>query len=1194
MVCSPRSEMERDMVRGTPQIAVLMSVYNGETYLAEAVESILDQTFSDFIFLILDDASTDATPEMLKRYATQDNRVIILTNESNLGLTASLNKGLSHIDTPYVARMDADDISYPERLARQWAFMHEHPDVVALGCACQTIDASGMKIDFYQPAVATPEHIERGEGAIAHPTAFIRTAAIREIGGYREQFSKAQDADLWLRFLAKGYRLANLDGEPLLDYRCHERSATATSNALQAVCHVAALLSTEYIRDRLPDPIRTGTVIDVAFICDHLRPGRYSAFLWFRLLAWRNIPVKERYIAQALAFSISTLLVEPTEELVLAWRYFRRRFPVETDRIIVDMRARLIQQGDSPSLALESLEKRAICLLYEDLRKWQIWPDTETLKLSPDQNAEPEGSNTTQAMPDISVIIPVYSTEPYLERCLDCVVEQTHKNIEIIVVNDGSPGNCEKIVKKYQEQDKRIQYIAHESNRSLMQSRITGVLHANGKYVLHLDADDMISTDTCEKTYNEAKKQNADVVHYRMLYGESIPSMVEHFGTLNAQVIEDTNIMESFLQCKIWWTLCGKLIKRSIFIRGLQLVPFNDNLHINSNEDLLLFFPICCLAHIYIANPDSGTYYYHYFPSHTSLTKSHFAGDGAWFKCCFDLKIVRESVLAIAQKRGFSSHDIYRLEKRLLANFSWYAPQVCKLDNTKKGAYYAALLETTNQGIAAHSAGQDGFEILCQSAVHIGKIIKRPSKIKHIAIVVWGLRLGGAERVACLLTELLQKAGFKVTFFTDEPQTQNDYPHTAARVILSQEPAERWNQVQTYCRSLLVDVCLFVDHFRHGMLYDLLAAKLAGCLVIPWEHNNFFFPIYADNPVLIHWRDKTYRAADAIACLSDTYADFWKAAGHNQAVGLPNLLTFDPSLCPRTTGQEKNIIFIGRLCDLKGAKTALHVFAELRVIVPEARMVFLGRFASPDYEMECYTLAQELNIMEHIGFEGHVTDISSHLAHAAVHIMPSQCEGSPMALMEAKAHGVPSVLFEMQYLDLVSEEYGCVMVGKNDKEGMIAALFRLLQDHQYWQIMSDRARGSLALIDKQDILRKWQKLFADLDNGGIYCNNNDPAYVNQPSSLFKLAIREIIYAIPNNYIRERQLREQIELRERQLREQIELRERECPRYLLKIQYIVDKFLPSSSRRRYCVKVLIKNLWGVMKKLKNIKWQFIKP
>jgi glycosyltransferase involved in cell wall biosynthesis len=564
--------------------------------------------------------------------------------------------------------------------------------------------------------------------------------------------------------------------------------------------------------------------------------------------------------------------------------------------------------------------------------------------------------------------------------------------------------------------------------------------------------------------------------------------------------------------------------------------------------------------------PDAGAYYYFIHPS--SLTNNLFSGKGTWLKRCFDLKSTHELVRTIAQKCFFSGKDLQRLEKRLLANFTWYTPQILKLGEAEKGAYFAALLETANQGLAVHTMGPEGFEVLCQSAAQAGKSNKRPSKIRHIALVTWGLRSGGAERVAGLLAELLQGAGFKVTFFADEPRTQEDYPHTAERVILNHEPAERWNQIQAYCRSLRVDLCLFTDHYNQRMLYDLLAAKLAGCLVIPWEHSFFFFPLYTGQADLIHWRDKAYRAADAIACLSDTYADLWKAAGHKHAVGLPNPLTFERNRCQRATGQEKNIIFIGRLCELKGAKAALRVLADLRLAVPEARMIFLGRFESTAYEAECRALARELNITEHISFEGHVADISAHLARAAAHIMPSQCEGSPMALMEAKAHGVPSVLFEMKYLELASEEYGCVMVGKNDCAGMTSALARLLQDHEYWRLMSDRAYDSLAIIDNQEVLRRWQELFTNLEKGEAAGGSNEPAYMNEPALLLEVAMRETTCALSHIYAPEPTLKQ----------------------YLTKIQYMLETLLPAHSRRRHYAKALAKSIWYKLETFKHIRRQ----
>ena len=121
-------------MKTAPEISVIMSVYNGEEYVAEAVESILNQTFSDFELIVIDDCSTDTTGEILKRLAERDERVKVHPNEVNLRLPSSLNKAISLARGRYIARMDADDIALPERLERQYAFMEAHPNVALSSC----------------------------------------------------------------------------------------------------------------------------------------------------------------------------------------------------------------------------------------------------------------------------------------------------------------------------------------------------------------------------------------------------------------------------------------------------------------------------------------------------------------------------------------------------------------------------------------------------------------------------------------------------------------------------------------------------------------------------------------------------------------------------------------------------------------------------------------------------------------------------------------------------------------------------------------------------------------------------------------------------------------------------------------------------------------------------------------------------
>jgi glycosyltransferase involved in cell wall biosynthesis len=212
---------------GVPQISVLMPVYQAERYLEEAVESILAQSFDDFELLALDDGSTDASPQILAALATRDDRIRVHAAPHS-GLVNRLNEGLTQARGIYIARMDADDISYPERFERQIAYLESHPECVAVGTAVDEIDPDGRPI---RPLDIRPGHEEiesrllQGDGgAVIHASALYRADALRGVGGYSDGLDGGEDIDLHLR-LAESGRLANLPDRLFL-YRKNLASVT--------------------------------------------------------------------------------------------------------------------------------------------------------------------------------------------------------------------------------------------------------------------------------------------------------------------------------------------------------------------------------------------------------------------------------------------------------------------------------------------------------------------------------------------------------------------------------------------------------------------------------------------------------------------------------------------------------------------------------------------------------------------------------------------------------------------------------------------------------------------------------------------------------------------------------------------------------------------------------------------------------
>ena len=206
------------------RVSVLMSVFNGERFVREAVLSILNQTFADFELLIVDDASTDATVGILHDLAQQDNRIHVLTNTTNLGLTKSLNIALRSAFSPsneasadrqaqgaLIARMDADDIALPSRLEKQVAFLTKHPDIGMIGTAYQYIDATGNVVGEKHPPTTNEilHHSLIRFNPFLHSSVIVRKTLLDRVQGYNETFRRAQDYDLWMR-LAPLTLFANL------------------------------------------------------------------------------------------------------------------------------------------------------------------------------------------------------------------------------------------------------------------------------------------------------------------------------------------------------------------------------------------------------------------------------------------------------------------------------------------------------------------------------------------------------------------------------------------------------------------------------------------------------------------------------------------------------------------------------------------------------------------------------------------------------------------------------------------------------------------------------------------------------------------------------------------------------------------------------------------------------------------------
>lgn len=205
-----------------PQVSILMASYNGAKFIGQALDSIVNQTFSDFELIVINDASSDNTLKISEEYASKDSRIRLYSNEKNLGLTASLNTALKYVspDCKLICRMDDDDVCMPNRLEMQTDYFRRHDDADVVGSNAFIIDDENriigerkMPAEHEKIMLSLPRY-----NPMIHSSTMIKCDVLKSVGGYNENFRTSQDYELWFRLAASGAKFANIS-ENLLKYR---------------------------------------------------------------------------------------------------------------------------------------------------------------------------------------------------------------------------------------------------------------------------------------------------------------------------------------------------------------------------------------------------------------------------------------------------------------------------------------------------------------------------------------------------------------------------------------------------------------------------------------------------------------------------------------------------------------------------------------------------------------------------------------------------------------------------------------------------------------------------------------------------------------------------------------------------------------------------------------------------------------
>ena len=218
-----------------PKISVIMPFYNDQKFLDQAIASIVNQTFKDFEFIIINDASTEDADKIVQKYLL-DERIIYVKNIENQGIVKNLNHGLKIAKADIIARMDGDDVAEPARFSNQFTFLEQNKDIDVVGSFVKIIDENDAQTDQRTKPI-DPELIKKDliiYSPVVHPAVMFRKDVINSVGGYRQQYLFSEDIDLWYRVVYSGHKISNVP-EFLLNYRYHKNSTghQSTQNAIR-------------------------------------------------------------------------------------------------------------------------------------------------------------------------------------------------------------------------------------------------------------------------------------------------------------------------------------------------------------------------------------------------------------------------------------------------------------------------------------------------------------------------------------------------------------------------------------------------------------------------------------------------------------------------------------------------------------------------------------------------------------------------------------------------------------------------------------------------------------------------------------------------------------------------------------------------------------------------------------------------
>ena len=690
-------------------------------------------------------------------------------------------------------------------------------------------------------------------------------------------------------------------------------------------------------------------------------------------------------------------------------------------------------------------------------------------------------------MVKVSIVIPVHNADQYLRQCMESVVNQTLKEIEIICVDDGSRDMSLEILESYQTKDPRIKLLKHDAARGTLVARKVSTMAAEGEYLMYIDPDDYLEPDACEILYDKITREHVDILQFN--------TNVVNCGNLTE---EELKMLRAHLR-PVPQRIDGKRIGDTAFSKGL--ISYNVWNKMYRTE-------ICKKAYADIEDSFviMAEDFYSFF--YTSYYAESFLGwdSPPLYNYCIGRGVT-----------GFSSMDLSKIEQLCM--------RVQLLDNIKEYCQQKGILRSYNRFLKKQRAnwleecirlwmeklpsnlGYQGLEIIfkywsaeevvsClaetfwEQRLKVGERIQgiphislKDRKIKTVAFYYWTMTVGGVERVISILAPMLVERGYRVIVITDHEPTNEDFvlPESVTRVQIEswEKPWEKpgpynisgrlkdWKRIiDTY----QIDVVLYHAWISHMLLWDMLYLKTLNIPTVVHCHGGCTYPMAMAIPQFVEMH-YVLPCADALVTMSLADQTYYSVY-HDNVYYIPNPISESLMDVDLSDGSECSIVWVGRTSEDKQPQYIFPIMRSVIADIPGAKIYLVGDFSDKRWK----EMAQEYGVTDNVIFCGKTHKVNQYYHRASVFLSTSQFEGFPMALLEAQAHGLPAVIFDLPNIMAAKPNQGVTSVAMYDTVSAASEIVTLLTDKNKWSRCSRESREFFESLLRYDVCQDWTEL----------------------------------------------------------------------------------------------------------------------